>query len=541
MTTEDLQEIVAAVIAALKTNGKTIDQLTAVTSLADSDNLEVSGGKKIAFSKLKELVASDVVVTEESIKGWVAIESTDDLPEEPTQEEQEKAYIIAEDSMLYVYVGEGGDTLDGLYQSVELQGPQGETGPAGADGHDGVDLGEVALINDLTTGGEGNALSAEMGKTLKGMIPAVVNDLTTGGEASALSAEMGKVLAGSCGVEKDEFTQTLAYDAFPAKGDYPIMVAGKTYSIHIKADKPMGQTQWELWGRTESSTARIQKFNDTDISVEQVITYTPAADIYAIGCNYKSGVQDTTAMITYIIEYDTYHSELGRHLEALDEVLQYGNALILDVSNIQKIGNSAPYWIYKQRTPIMCAGGTYKITVTAEAVLSSSQKWELWGADYDLTSSTRVKLFVIQGVDMSIGASLIVTPTQDIYSLYCGYQSAGLGSTITMAYKVEQDKESQRLHDIEDDVRACEDAISSAGINRFDSYFRLGATENDTINLITRPIGLIVMGQSTGIFHSLTWGIILCSTPEHTACTPLTVAIPTMLVLQLLQILSKIG
>ena len=166
MTTEDLQEIVAAVIAALKTNGKTIDQLTAVTSLADSDNLEVSGGKKIAFSKLKELVASDVVVTEESIKGWVPIESTEDLPEEPTPEEQEKAYIIAEDSMLYVYVGEGGDTLDGLYQSVELQGPQGETGPAGADGHDGVDLGEVALINDLTTGGEGNALSAEMGKVL---------------------------------------------------------------------------------------------------------------------------------------------------------------------------------------------------------------------------------------------------------------------------------------------------------------------------------------------------------------------------------------
>lgn len=41
---------------------------------------------------------------------------------------------------------------------------------------------------------EGAALSAEMGKTLKGMIPAVVNDLTTGGEGSALSAEQGKVL-----------------------------------------------------------------------------------------------------------------------------------------------------------------------------------------------------------------------------------------------------------------------------------------------------------------------------------------------------------
>ena len=166
MTPEELQEVVAAVIAALKTNGKTIDQLTPVTTLANSDNLEVSNGKKVSFGKLKELVASSVVVTEESIKGWVPIESTDELPEDPTPEQQEKAYIIADESTLYVYVGENGDTLDGLYQSVDLQGPQGDPGTPGADGHDGVDLGEVALINDLTTGGEGNALSAEMGKVL---------------------------------------------------------------------------------------------------------------------------------------------------------------------------------------------------------------------------------------------------------------------------------------------------------------------------------------------------------------------------------------
>lgn len=309
-----------------------------------------------------------------------------------------------------------------------------------------------------------NAISAEMWKTLKGLIDSktipIVNDLTTGGEASALSAEMCKVLAESCGVEKDVFTQTLGYNTFPAKGDYPTMIAGKTYSIHIHCDKPMGQTQLELLGRTESGTARIQRLCNTDISVEHVITYTPAADIYAIGCNYSSGVQDTTVMITYQIDYGTYHSEHERRLEALDEVLQYGTAIIIDVSGIQKISDNAPYWVYNQRIPIMFAGGTYKITVTAGAVLTSSKKLELWCADYDLTSSTRVKLFEITGVDMSIGASFIVTATQDIYSLYCGYQNAGLGSTITMAYKVEQAKESQRLHDIDDDVRACEDAAT---------------------------------------------------------------------------------
>ena len=163
MTNEELQTVVAAVIHALKTNGKTIDQLTPVTSLANSDSLEVSGGKKIAFSKLKELVASAVVVTEESIKSWVVIESTDALPVEPTTEEQMKAYVLADKSTLYVYVGEGGDTLNGSYQSVIMKGADGNTGPKGDSG---VSLGDVVLVNDLTTGGEVNALSAEMGKVL---------------------------------------------------------------------------------------------------------------------------------------------------------------------------------------------------------------------------------------------------------------------------------------------------------------------------------------------------------------------------------------
>ena len=180
MTNEELQTVVSAVIQALKTNGKTIDQLTPVTSLANSDSLEVSGGKKIAFSKLKELVASAVVVTEESIKSWVVIESTDALPVEPTTEEQMKAYVLADKSTLYVYVGEGGDTLNGSYQSVIMKGADGNTGPKGDSG---VSLGDVVLVNDLTTGGEGNALSAEMGKELKVMvdnIDATIDSVDTG-------------------------------------------------------------------------------------------------------------------------------------------------------------------------------------------------------------------------------------------------------------------------------------------------------------------------------------------------------------------------
>lgn len=132
-------------------------------------------------------------VSTNAIKGYVVINSTSDLPTSPTTDQQMKGYLL--DTTLYVWVGTGGDTLDGKYQSAQLKGEDGKTGEKGDSG---VHLGDVVLVNDLTTGGEGNALSAEMGKTLKGLIDSktihIVNDLTTGGEASALSAEQGKVL-----------------------------------------------------------------------------------------------------------------------------------------------------------------------------------------------------------------------------------------------------------------------------------------------------------------------------------------------------------
>ena len=53
------------------------------------------------------------------------------------------------------------------------------------------------IINDLTTGGETNVLSAEQGKYLnenKIDKSTIVNDLSTGGATNVLSAEQGKAL-----------------------------------------------------------------------------------------------------------------------------------------------------------------------------------------------------------------------------------------------------------------------------------------------------------------------------------------------------------
>ncbi|MBR0025099.1 MAG: hypothetical protein IJP59_10935 [Muribaculaceae bacterium] len=424
-------------------------------------------------------------VSTNAIKGFAVISSTDDLPTNPTSEQQQKGYLLG--TVLYVYVGTGGDTLDGKYKSADIKGPQGDPGEPGADGHDGVDLGEVALINDLTTGGEGAALSAEMGKTLKGMIPAVVNDLTTGGEGSALSAKMGKVLANTLQMEEDGWTQTTGYKEMPARASSPIMLANETYKILIQADKPMGQSQWELWIYTEEGQAKIHSFGSTDMSVQQTVTYTPTEDIYSIGCKYASGVQDTTAIITYKIPAGTYHSD---YLDHMADTLEYGDVVVLDVSGL----TSSSDWQYKQTAPIMMAGKPYRITVQASTSYSPTY-WEIWGSDYSGSSASRVLIKKFAGVDMSVAQIVIYTPAADIYRLYCGSYSGGTG-TPTITERVELLDESERLYEDEAAIKALQDGWEGAGVSEFDAYYKLGEVVNDTCNLVTRKIGLIVMGQS---------------------------------------------
>lgn len=64
ITSDELQSIVSAVLSSIRTNSRTIDQLTPVTALADTDNLEVHGGKRVVFSILRNLILSKSGVDE---------------------------------------------------------------------------------------------------------------------------------------------------------------------------------------------------------------------------------------------------------------------------------------------------------------------------------------------------------------------------------------------------------------------------------------------------------------------------------------------
>lgn len=127
-------------------------------------------------------------VSVNGIKGYEVISSTDDLPANPTSEQQQKGYLMG--TILYVYVGTGGDTLEGKYQSAELRGETGHT----------VNIGEALIADNLTTDDATQLLSARQGKVLKDLVDSqtfpIVNNLTEGGEESALSAQQGVVLKG---------------------------------------------------------------------------------------------------------------------------------------------------------------------------------------------------------------------------------------------------------------------------------------------------------------------------------------------------------
>lgn len=60
MTESDKQVIIDAVISALRTNSQTINQLTPVVSLSESDYFEVSEGRRISFSALVSLMGNGI-------------------------------------------------------------------------------------------------------------------------------------------------------------------------------------------------------------------------------------------------------------------------------------------------------------------------------------------------------------------------------------------------------------------------------------------------------------------------------------------------
>ena len=133
------------------------------------------------------MISTLSALTSNRIKGYVVVSTTGELPPVPDAQQRQTGYLLG--TTLYVYVGEGGNTLGGKYEGVDLQGPQ---------GNPGVSLGEVELVDDLTTGGSGKALSARQGVVLKGLVDAVDGLLDPfRGETWTVLAADGRLVGGT--------------------------------------------------------------------------------------------------------------------------------------------------------------------------------------------------------------------------------------------------------------------------------------------------------------------------------------------------------
>ena len=129
-----------------------------------------------------------------NLTGYVSVASIADLPDPG---EDTLGYLIGEN--LYLYVGTGGDTLDGKYQDCgPFRGPAGQNGTPGTTGQDGkstyqiwLEAGNVGTEDDFLASLQGNSGYTGAAGELE-----VVNNLIDGGATKALSAQMGVILKG---------------------------------------------------------------------------------------------------------------------------------------------------------------------------------------------------------------------------------------------------------------------------------------------------------------------------------------------------------
>lgn len=227
MTNAEKQEIIEAVLAALATNSKTIAQLSPKQSLIDSDMFEVAGGSRVTYQTLRSLIREGLALESQLsnyVTGDAAMMYLAKLDTETGTVDYKESPLVMLDGFKGVngYTPVTGDLYYENWNGYQIwiktqggtQGVIANTNVAYVNKNDGaiyrwtgssmVRIGGSAVINDLVTGGEADALSAEMGKTLRAAILAIYNAL------GAYAFPEGKpTLNWNSGVVKHSITATL--------------------------------------------------------------------------------------------------------------------------------------------------------------------------------------------------------------------------------------------------------------------------------------------------------------------------------------------
>lgn len=137
ITQEEKDSIVSAVLASIRTNSKTIDQLTPVTTLSDTNYFEIDGGKKVSYEVLGNLLSA-LFLSDESLLELI------------NSGKLQSASITADSSTATLTISSNGKTIStsvpiattsaaGLMTAsdkavVESKGQPGGLAPLGGDG-----------------------------------------------------------------------------------------------------------------------------------------------------------------------------------------------------------------------------------------------------------------------------------------------------------------------------------------------------------------------------------------------------------------------
>ena len=132
MTEQELQSVINAVLSSIKTNSRSIGQLTGVQTLSDNDCFEVAGGRKVAYSVLRDLIFAAAKAKLENMQTDIANSvlqsvSFDATGSTATLTIKQKGYDaitvsvpIATDSQSGIMTAADKDKLDNMYSKQEI-------------------------------------------------------------------------------------------------------------------------------------------------------------------------------------------------------------------------------------------------------------------------------------------------------------------------------------------------------------------------------------------------------------------------------------
>ncbi|MSS16185.1 hypothetical protein [Sodaliphilus pleomorphus] len=159
MTEQELQSVINAVLSSIKTNSRSIGQLTGVQTLSDSDCFEVAGGRKIAYSVLRDLIFAAAKTKLENMQTDIANSvlqsvSFDAKSSTATLTIKQKGYDaitvsvpIATDSHSGIMTAADKNKLDNMYSKQEIDAAADELKEQVGDTVSGV----ITRINNLAT------------------------------------------------------------------------------------------------------------------------------------------------------------------------------------------------------------------------------------------------------------------------------------------------------------------------------------------------------------------------------------------------------